>query len=190
MSTETVDLEDFDEANQTAAANESRSKSNGSNGGGFDLGSGSVISLVDTDETKSDFEPIPSDDYECFVISSEYKPSKAGNPMVETIFETDDKDDERSQYNGRRLWHYATLHNERGKRELKRLILVLNPNADMGHINLEKIDELLMNGPSEGRCRLTVKKSRQKNKETGEIEERNNIRGIKPLGGDDFLGSA
>jgi hypothetical protein len=180
---ETVDLDQFD------AESAIKGNDGGSNGGGFDLGD-DIISLVDVDENASDFDPIPAADYECFVVEATFKESKAGNPMVEVVFEVDDNDDERGKVNGRRLWHYCTLHNDRGKRALKKAVLVLNPNVDMARVQLSKIDEILMNGPTEGRCRLKVVVTKQKNKDSGKVESRNNIRDLLPLGGESFLQTA
>jgi hypothetical protein len=95
-----------------------------------------VLNLNDVDEEAGTYEAIPAGIYNCIVENTEFGPSSKGNPMISWTFKVIDP-----QYEGRFLFYHTVLNSEAGKGRLKKLLLRVAPDVDLGSLSPKKLCE-------------------------------------------------
>ena len=135
---------------------------------------GMVMDLTDTPEEVG-FEPLPAGIYECIIEQTNFKKSKAGNPMIEWRFKVIDP-----EFEDRLLFNYTVLNNQFGMADLKKTLVRACPDVDLGNFDPKKFCE---EGEALGLpCRVKVKVGTDQNGEPS-----NDITDILAPADEDFL---
>lgn len=96
-------------------------------GGGPGADDNLVLDLGGVSSDLPKFEVIPAGNYNCIIENTEYAPSKAGNPMITWTLRVTD-----APYSKRFLYYHTVLNSEAGLTRLKRLMVRLLPDVDLG----------------------------------------------------------
>lgn len=90
-----------------------------------------VLDLNSVDEGKTGFEALPAGVYNAIVDQAEFGYSNnSGNPMITWKFKVTDE-----PYNNRLLFYHTVLSTDLGKAALKKLLIRVCPEVDLGSFN-------------------------------------------------------
>ncbi|MBT9167372.1 MAG: hypothetical protein DDT19_00701 [Syntrophomonadaceae bacterium] len=128
-----------------------------------------VLNLDDVNEGAPEFELLPAGLYNAIIENTEFGNSKSsGNPQISWTFSITDP-----RFLNRRMFYYTVLNKESGLARLKRLLIRVMPDVDVKRFHPGRFCE---EGIALGReCRIKVRISTRKNRDTGRSEPANSI---------------
>lgn len=121
-----------------------------------------VLDLNTVDESKTGFEALPAGVYNAVVDEAEFGYSNnSGNPMITWKFKVTDE-----PYNNRLLFYHTVLNTDIGLANLKKTLVRVCPEVDMGSFNPKTFCEeaIAVGLPCRVKIKIDMYKGEKKNK--------------------------